>query len=283
VKPTHEIALVVALALGGCAHTKGQLAGGGDAPAQLKQRLKECEALVQARKLDQAKRCAESVEQGGDYKLARWASYTRVTALLYEGDFQGSQQVFEAMMQRDRAHADAENEAWGRNATTWLRWGVHDLAGALGENERVRQIIEASKLSQDSKRSVLLHYWWDRAYLLLDVAMQKPSDAAAAQAADDARKRYDQLARQPDQHDGLAVLAAYFAVRRGDAKAARDAAITVDPAKDDDVQDLYILWLAFDAAGDRVAADDIRRRIEKSYDYPMKPLILRELGATTKK
>jgi hypothetical protein len=273
-------ALVAALWVGGCAHHAPPVAATPAAASddatreRLKAKLKECDALLAQRKLDDAKRCAKSVEDSGDYKLGRWGTYAHVTALVYEGDLAGAARLFDAMMARDRAQRNLENEAWGHNAMTWVRWGQRDLDGAIAENERVRKAVEASQLADDAKRGVLLHYWWDRAYLLVD--------KADVSGADEARATYEKLARLPDEHDGLAVLAAYFAVKRGDAKSARDAAKTVDPAKDDDIQDLYILWLAFDAAGDRAAADDIKRRIDGGNEYPMKALILRELAAAKK-
>jgi hypothetical protein len=267
--------------LAGCAHTQPTptTVGAPGSTAELKKKLTECDGYLTARKLDEARRCAFAVEASGDYEMARRAAYTHVTALLYANDFTGSEAVFAKVMARDRRMGNAGNEAWVRNATTWLRWAQSDLDGALRENEAVRQIVEAAPLSDEDKRGILLHYWWDRAYLLLDVAATKPNDAAAAQAADEARRRYEALAQEPDENDGLAVLAAYFAVRRGDARAARAAALAVDPAQDGDIQDLYILWLAFDAAGDRAAADDILRRIDQGAEYPMKPLILRALAS----
>ena len=51
----------------------------------LKAKLKECDALLAARKLDEAKQCAKSVEDAGDYGWAAGDLYA-VTALVYEGD-----------------------------------------------------------------------------------------------------------------------------------------------------------------------------------------------------
>ncbi len=292
---TRSVVFVAVLVLTGCAHTAAHPTSGnvhaathptsGDVRAGAltpKQQLKACHALLDAKKLDEAGRCLSPLESGADDKIALWAAYDHATVLLYQGDFQRAAQSFAAVIAREHAGRRFDNEAMGYNAMTWLRWAEHDLDGAIAENERVKQTVEAApNLSDDDKRDVLLHYWWDRAYLFLDDAERKSGAArrAAAETADEAQKSYVRLAPMPREHDGVAVLAAYFAYRRHDAAAARRAAQTVDPAKDQDLQDLYVLWLAYDAAGDRAAAADIRKRIETGYEYPMKVVILRELGA----
>ena len=75
----------------------------------------------------------------------------------------------------------------------------------------------------------------------------------------------------------MAVLAAFFAVRAGDAKGAALAAKRVDADKDDDLQDIYVLALAYDAAGDHARAEALRARIREGHAYLMKPLLLRQL------
>ena len=77
----------------------------------------------------------------------------------------------------------------------------------------------------------------------------------------------------------MAVLTAFFALRKGDGHAAGTAAKKVDVDKDDDLQDLYVLSRAFEASGDAVAAERTRQRICKGHDYLMKPLIVRALSA----
>lgn len=114
-----------------------------------------------------------------------------------------------------------------------------------------------------------LHALWDRAYLRLELG-----DATA----DRAFTAYETLAKARSDKDGLAVLTAFFAARRHEPKEAADAAKLVDVAKDSDLQDLYVIALAFDASGDRDRARVVRGRICKGNDYLMKPLILAQLG-----
>src|SRR5689334_19981643 len=47
------------------------------------------------------------------------------------------------------------------NCRTWIRWGAGDKAGAAAENEKLAQAAAGD-------RGMLLHYWWDKAYLLAE-------------------------------------------------------------------------------------------------------------------
>jgi len=64
--------------------------------------------------------------------------------------------------------------------------------------------------------------------------------------------------------ESIAVLEAYFAALDGRRDAARAAAKRVDPAKDDDVEDLYLVVVGLEAGGDRGAAEAVRHRMRKS-------------------
>jgi hypothetical protein len=74
-----------------------------------------------------------------------------------------------------------------------------------------------------------------------------------------------------DDQDGVNVLAAWFALRAGDAAAAGAAAHRVSPG-DVDAQDLWILIHAYDAAGEAKAATALRARLRRSA-YLMPPLL----------
>lgn len=64
-----------------------------------------------------------------------------------------------------------------------------------------------------------------------------------------------------DLGDSMAVLDAYFAFCDGLPAKMREAALRVNVAKDDDVEDLYLVQLALDGAGDRDAATAVRKRM----------------------
>lgn len=104
---------------------------------------------------------------------------------------------------------------------------------------------------------------WHRAYLFRMYAEQLSGTAreAALYAAENARRAYVAAGGYPDS---VAVLDALFAMydRRWDD--VRVAVKRVDIAKDDDEEDLYLLFSALDSTGDHAAAAAIRKHIEQS-------------------
>jgi hypothetical protein len=77
------------------------------------------------------------------------------------------------------------------------------------------------------------------------------------------------------------VLAAWLAFRRGEGEKARAEASAVDPAKDGDLQDLYVLACALESGGDAAGAASVRERIRNGSRYPMKPTILQQMARDT--
>lgn len=153
------------------------------------------------------------------------------------------------------------------NCRTWIRWGAGDKKGAFAENEKLRETVAGA--DEKVQHGGMLHYWWDRSYL-----------EAEAGKLDDAQRSRDQffaIATAPDDADSKHVLDAWLAFRRGEGEKARAEASAVDPAKDDDLQDLYVLACALDAGGDGAGATAIRDRIRNGYRYPMKPTILQQM------
>jgi hypothetical protein len=154
---------------------------------------------------------------------------------------------------------------WIHNEQTWLVWARGDLAGALDETMQGAAALDRSTLDADAIASMRLHALWDRAYLLAD--MNDPR-------ADAARTDYEALAKPRNDHDGMAVLEAFFLAKRKKGPEAIAAAKKVDVEKDEDLQDLYVIALAFDAGGDKTSALSVRKRICAGNDYLMKPIIL---------
>ena len=168
-------------------------------------------------------------------------------------------------------------EFWLHNELTWLRWAQGDLEGALAEVEAARATIDHSTLPDDKRVGLRLHELWDRAYLMIEIAMAKPiaERAKAVAAAQAAQAAYDVLAKAQKDENGMAVLAAFFALRQGKNADALAAAKKVDIEKDTDVQDLYVLRMARDAGGDKAGAEATVKKICTAKDYLMRPLILR--------
>ena len=106
---------------------------------------------------------------------------------------------------------------------------------------------------------------WHRAYLFRMYAEQLSGTQreGALLAAENARKAYAAAGGYPDS---MAVLDALFAMydRRWDD--VRAAVHRVDVAKDDDEEDLYLLFTALDSTGDHDAAGAIAGESSKSSD-----------------
>jgi len=196
------------------------------------------------------------------------AAYMRATALADRTSYDAAIRELEPFA---AATANTTNDAlayWIHNELTWLHWAKADLRGALVETDLGARALDRSALAADDRAAMRLHALWDRAYLLLELADSR-ADAAFAE--------YEALAKARDDHDGLAVLTAFFAARRHHGVDAMAAAKRVDVDHDSDLQDLYVIALAFDEGGDHEIARAVRARICRGNEYLMKPLILEQL------
>jgi hypothetical protein len=149
-----------------------------------------------------------------------------------------------------------------------LREAQGDLTGAILECAERTAVGYEGTWEPTAERLQLARFKddWHRAYLFRMYAEQLKGTQrdAALLAAENARKDYVAAGGYPDS---IAVLDALFAMydRRWDD--VRAAVHRVDIAKDDDEEDLYLLFTALDSAGDHEAAAAIRRRIEKDPPY----------------
>jgi hypothetical protein len=208
------------------------------------------------------------------------AAYQDALLATKGGDLTKAIALLAALVPEAKTLPGDDMEFWLRNELTWLRWGQGDLAGALGEVDAARVVLDHGTLPEAQLRALRLHERWDRAYLLLELAQKAPraSRAEALSAARAAKKSYDDLAGPSNDHDGMAVLEAFFALRARDARAALAAAKRVNVEQDSDLQDLYVLSLALDLGGDHGAARFARDHICAGRDYLMKPLIMEQLA-----
>ncbi len=212
------------------------------------------------------------------------AAYVRSVAAATAGDLATSERELTAFVGEAEAR---EGDVTGfriHNAVTWVRWAQGDLIGALREVDAGKSALARAHLPTEESARAGLHEKWDRAYILLEMALAAPPTlrASSLAAANEARSDYERAATPLGDHDGMAVLAAFFAVRAKNAKEAVVAAKKVDVDKDGDLQDLYVLALAFELGGDRARAESIRSRIRSGNEYLMKPLIVRQLDADAK-
>lgn len=212
-------------------------------------------------------------------------AYKQATAALAQGHPERAIELLAALVPEAKTRPADNLEFSIDNELTWVRWSTGDIEGALGEVEHAKTALDHSLLPADKTRILRLHERWDRAYLRLERAKREPpaTRAKALAEADRARAEYDELAKAAADHDGMAVLAAFFASSRGDKKAAGVEARKVDVARDDDLQDLYVLQHALDGAGDHDAAARARARICTGKDYLLKPVFVHALEADGQK
>jgi hypothetical protein len=208
-------------------------------------------------------------------------AYRAATTALGAGELRQARELLSALVPEAKTRPGDDTEFWLANALTWVRWSEGDLDGARAEVESAKAALDHATLPADKARALRLHELWDRAYLSLERARREKgaTRAKALAEADRDRGAYEALAKSADDHDGMAVLAAFFAWVRGDGRAAAVAARKVDLAHDDDLRDLYVIALALDAAADHDAADRVRERICAGREYLMKPIIARAMRA----
>jgi len=218
---------------------------------------------------------------GPDLHTRQKQAYVEATIAATSGDLPRARSLLSALVPQAKAHPNDELEFWLHNELTWIRWAEGDRAGARAEVEQARATLDHALLDDDKSRTLRLHERWDRAYLSLEEALATPPArrARAMAEADRDRADYEALAKPANDHDGMAVLAAFFAARRHEGKTARTEARKVDVAKDGDLQDLYVIALALDAGGDHEGARRVRARICEAKEYLMKPLIVRAMTA----
>jgi hypothetical protein len=271
--------LVVTMTAVGCAHAPApapappaaQAASPAPAGPTFEERIAAARTLIAAGRGEEAERELAAARVGASEAQLDHVTFFAATVALERGDFARATALYQARVEAKQAAAHGDgSESWMHNSLTWVRWGAGDAAGALAENASAGRAAEQSAADAATKRELLLHYWWDKAYLLLEQGRDLEANVA--------RDEYQRLADAQEQHDGLAVLAAWFALLRGDGAAARTAAATVNAAEDGDVQDLYVIARALEAGGDGDGAAAVRARISAAEPYPMKPLILRQMA-----
>lgn len=271
-------AIVVALAAHGCAaHSAG--AAGSDvkgapatssAPEAEAARQKIADEITAALLREDFKAAAAVVERARQLSppvrpSAKFVAYFDATVHAYQGDFRGAIKV---MYDHIATVGPTAMDAFSfHDAMIALRTADGDLLGALVECEemtRAGALGTWSSSDPDRMTLVRLKEHWHRAYLLRMIAQTLTGDERQAfiSYAEAARQDYVALAAPlRSLGDSIAVLNAYFAFCDGDRVRMREAARRVNVAADDDVEDLYLVQLALDGAGDGEAAAAVRTRI----------------------
>ncbi len=201
---------------------------------------------------------AASAEAKDDAHLGYLVARTRATRAAYAGDFEHAAAAFVAVIPALAKHPELRDEFWSHNAMMMIREAQGDPAAALAENDQATLCAargtwdpgEREKLAFQKDR-------WHRAYLTRMLAESRTGSVkkALVQYAQAALDDY----RTRGFPESVAVLEAYFAALDGKGPAALAAAKRVDPAKDDDVEDLYLVVVGLEAGGDHAGAEAVRR------------------------
>lgn len=251
-----------------------------EAPMFRQQAIERCDKLTDQRKFKQSEACIAKLEKSASGKELRFLFYSRLTSLLMQ------EKLTEAQAHVDRKIAEVKDrpdswECWLYNAANWVAWMRGDLRAAVQYTEGMRDSMPRHQIVKPEQRGLALHYLWDHAYLLLDLALSLPpaEQAEAIAKAEADRAAYHQLADPEHEADGLAVLDAYFALRQGRGKEALERVAKVERSPKGDLQDQYIVALALEAGGDIKGAEALRKIIRTSKNvYPMKAVIVRQLA-----
>jgi hypothetical protein len=136
-------------------------------------------------------------------------------------------------------HPELSDEFWAHNAMMMVREAQGDPAAALAEDDQATLCAVRGTWDPQGRETLAFQkYRWHRAYLARMLAESRTGSVKRALIAY-ARAALDEY-RTRGFPDSVAVLDAYFAALDGKRGAALDAARRVDPAKDDDVEDLYL-------------------------------------------
>jgi hypothetical protein len=269
--------LIVALAVSGCAaHSGAAERAAGPAPpaavapaaltgptpnqkleAEVTEALLRADHKVAAAVIERARRAA------APQPSAQLLAYFDATVHAYQGDFRGAAQVMYDHVAKVGPAAEAAFSF--HDSMIALRTADGDLLGALVECEEMVKAGTLGTWKPDNRMLwVRLKEHWHRAYLLRMIAqtLTGAEREAFLGYAERARRDYAAVATPlGNAGDSIAVLDAYFAFCDGDRAKMRQAAQRVNVAADDDLEDLYLVQLALDGAGDREAAAAVRKRM----------------------
>ena len=197
---------------------------------------------------------------------AQLIAYFDATVHSYQGDYGGAAKILYDHAAKVGPTMEASFNF--HDAMIALRTAEGDLIGALVECEEMSRVGGLGTWKPaDGERitAVQLKEHWHRAYLLRMIAQTRAGHEREAfiDYAEQARKDYVAVAAPLQLGDSIAVLDAYFAFCDGDRAKMAAAARRVNVAQDDDIEDLYLVQLALEGAGERHAATAVRTRIRE--------------------
>jgi hypothetical protein len=195
---------------------------------------------------------------GDDAHLTYLVARMRAARFVYAGDFERAATAYVATIPMLATHAELPDEFWSHNAMMMIREAQGDPAAALAENDQATLCAARGTWDpQGRERLAFQKDRWHRAYLTRMLAESRTGSTKQA-LVQYARAALDEY-RATGFPDSVAVLEAYFEALDGRGDLALAAAMRVDPSKDDDVEDLYLVVVGLEAGGDHAGAEAIRR------------------------
>jgi hypothetical protein len=195
---------------------------------------------------------------GDDAHLGYLVARVRAERFVYAADFERAAAAFVGVIPTLARHPELSDEFWSHNAMMMIREAQGDPAAALAENDQAT--LCAARGTWDPERRATLALQkdrWHRAYLTRMLAESRTGTVKQA-LIEYAQAALDDY-RPIGFPDSVAILDAYFAALDGKRDAALAAARRVDPAKDDDLEDLYLVVVGLEAGGDHAGAEAVRR------------------------
>jgi hypothetical protein len=210
---------------------------------------------------------------GDDAHRAHLLARARATRFVAASDFESAAAAFLAVMPTLARHPELIDEFWAHNTMMMIREAQGDPAAALAENDQATLCAERGTWDPQGRKTLALQKdRWHRAYLTRMLAESRTGTAKQALV------RYAEAAlddyRGSGFTDSIAVLEAYFAALDGKRDVAIAAAKRVDPAKDDDVEDLYLVVVGLEAGGAHAAAEAVRNKMRQSEGLHIARLIM---------
>lgn len=199
----------------------------------------------------------------GDAHLAHLVARARATRFANAGDFDRAASAFVAVLPELARHPELPDEFWVHNTMMMIREAQGDPAAALAENDQATLAAARGTWDPEHRATLALQKdRWHRAYLTRMLAESRAGSTKQALVAY-ARAALDDY-RANGFPESIAVLEAYFAALDGARDAALAAAKKIDPEKDDDVEDLYLVVVGLEAGGDHAGAEAVRRAMRRS-------------------
>jgi hypothetical protein len=200
---------------------------------------------------------------GTDAHLAYLVARVRATRFVQAGDFEHAASALVAVIPALAKRPELADEFWSHNAMMMIREAQGDPAAALAEDDQATLCAARGTWDPEGRETLAFQKdRWHRAYLTRMLAESRTGSAKEALVAY-ARAALDDY-RPRGFADSIAILDAYFAALDGKRDAALAAAKRVDPGKDDDVEDLYLVVVGLEAGGDAAGAEAVRRVMRRA-------------------